>query len=112
MCTGKSPVLPITSKEVSENQLINLKMQYASLPVASYVLAPVLNTLFSLGHNPERTESIYTISHDFFKMPVNIIFFLRRCLLNYLFLSGCMTKESSKFFLSSMCATSPANNEL
>lgn len=29
---------------------------------ASYVLAPVLSTLFSLGHNPDRTESIYTIS--------------------------------------------------
>jgi hypothetical protein len=30
--------------------------------LASDVLAPVLSTLFSLGQNPERTESIYTIS--------------------------------------------------
>jgi hypothetical protein len=48
-------------------------MQYlvSSLSVSSYsvhrlrasdVLAPVLSTLFSLGHNPERNESIYTIS--------------------------------------------------
>jgi len=58
MLTGKSPVLPITSKR--ERKWTN-KFENEICP-ASYVLAPVLSTHFSLGHNPDRTESIYTIS--------------------------------------------------
>jgi hypothetical protein len=63
----QKPMLPVTSKDVNASQLTNFKVKCPSLPVAPYVLAKTLSTLFSLGHNPERTECIYTISHDFFK---------------------------------------------